>query len=254
MQESLQRYSRHLVLPAIDVAGQQTLLDARVLIIGAGGLGSAAALYLAAAGVGHLTLADPDAVELSNLQRQILHGTADIGRAKVDSARDRLSALNPEVELLTLAQRLDGDALQDAVGQADLVLDGCDNFPTRFAVNAACVAQRKPLVSGAAIRFEGQLSSFTPGRADSPCYRCLYRDAGMPAEACEDAGVLGPLVGVIGSLQAVEAIKLLLGIGETLVGRLLLFDALKLQWRELRLHRDPGCPVCGPQGNTTKND
>lgn len=242
--ESLERYSRHMILPAIDVAGQQALLDSHVLIIGAGGLGCAVAQYLAAAGVGHLTIADPDAVELSNLQRQILHDAADIGRSKADSAVASLRAQNPDIQIEPLAQRLEGEALSQAVAQSDLVIDGSDNFPTRFAVNAACVAQRKPLVSGAAIRFEGQLTSFTPGRGDSPCYNCLYRETGMEQEACEDAGVLGPLVGVIGSLQAVEAIKLLTGIGRPLVGRLLLFDALALEWRELKLARDPACPVC----------
>lgn len=245
MEADLQRYSRHLILPQIDVAGQQALLDSRVLIVGAGGLGSAVALYLAAAGVGQINIADPDAVELSNLQRQILHGTADIGRPKSDSARDRLSALNPEISINPLPSALEGEELVRAVADVDLVIDGSDNFPTRFSVNSACVAAGKPLVSGAAIRFEGQIYSFTPGRGDSPCYRCLYRQDGQPQEACEDAGVLGPLVGVIGSLQAVEAIKLLTGIGQSLVGRLLLFDALKLEWRELKLSRDPGCPACG---------
>lgn len=234
-----------MVLPQIDVAGQQTLLDSHVLIIGAGGLGSAAALYLAAAGVGHISIADPDAVELSNLQRQILHSTNDIGRAKVVSAKLHLTEQNPDISIATLEQALEGEALVRAVLEADLVVDGSDNFPTRFAVNQTCVTQRKPLVSGAAIRFEGQISSFTPGRSDSPCYRCLYREIGDAQEACEDAGVLGPLVGVIGSLQAVEAIKLLTGIGKPLVGRLLLFDALDLSWRELKLKRDPDCPACG---------
>ena len=241
---TLQRYSRHLVLPQIDVAGQQALLDSRALIVGAGGLGSAAALYLAAGGVGHLTIADGDSVELSNLQRQILHRTADIGRPKADSARDTLRALNPEIEVVALCERLQGARLQELVQAADIVLDGSDNFPTRFAVNAACVAARKPLVSGAAIRFEAQLAVFTPGRGDSPCYRCLYRDEGEAQESCENAGILGPLAGVIGSLQALEAIRLLLGIGEPAAGRLLVFDALGLNFRELRLRRDPDCPVC----------
>ncbi len=241
---SLHRYSRHLVLPQIDVAGQQTLLDSKALIVGAGGLGSAAALYLAAAGVGHLTVADSDSVELSNLQRQILHRTSDIGRPKAESARDTLRALNPEVQVVTLSERLQGARLQELVRNADVVLDGSDNFPTRFAVNAACVAARKPLVSGAAIRFEAQLAVFTPGRADSPCYRCLYRDEGEAQESCENAGIIGPLAGVIGSLQALETIKLLLGLGEASAGRLLVFDALGLKLKELKLKRDPDCPVC----------
>ncbi len=242
---TLQRYSRHLILPQIDVAGQQTLLDSHALIIGAGGLGSAAALYLAAAGVGHLSLADSDALELSNLQRQILHRSADVGRAKAESARDTLHALNPDVQVEALHERLQGQRLLDQVQAADVVLDGSDNFPTRFAVNAACVAARKPLVSGAAIRFEAQLAVFTPGQNDSPCYRCLYREEGEAQETCENAGILGPLVGVIGSLQAVEALKLLLGLGSPSAGRLLVFDALSLKFKEFKLKRDPDCPACG---------
>lgn len=245
MNNHLQRYSRHMVMSEIGVNGQQTLLDSHVLIVGAGGLGSAAALYLAAAGVGRISIADRDVVELSNLQRQILHGEADIGRSKVASAADRLAAMNSEIQVDCLSGTLEGDGLKQAVSEADLVLDGSDNFPTRFAVNAACVALRKPLVSGAAIRGEGQLSVFTPGRGNSPCYRCLYTDAGIDQESCEEAGVLGPLVGVIGSLQALEAIKLLLGLGQSLAGRLLLLDAHTLKWREIRLKRDPACPVCG---------
>ncbi len=245
MSSDLQRYSRHLVLPQIDVAGQQALLDSRVLVIGAGGLGSAAALYLAAAGVGHISIADPDSVELSNLQRQLLHGVADIGRAKVTSASDTLHALNPDVQVVPIETALAGEALEQAVNGVDLVVDGSDNFPTRFAVNAACVKQRKPLVSGAAIRFEGQVATFTPGRNNSPCYHCLYGESGEAQETCDNAGVMGPLVGIIGSLQAAEAIKLLLGIGQSLAGRLLLFDALKSEFRELKLTRDENCPICG---------
>lgn len=241
---NLQRYSRHLVLPAIDVAGQQLLLDSKILIVGAGGLGSAAALYLAAAGIGHLQIADPDTVELSNLQRQILHTTPGIGSNKAQSACTALHALNPEIEVIPLPQQLEASSLPPLIAGVDLVLDCSDNFATRFAVNQVCVAQRKPLVSGAAIRFEGQVTAFTPGRNHSPCYRCLYAEAGPDRESCEAAGVLGPLVGIIGSLQAAEAIKLLLGIGDSLVGRLLLFDVLKLQWREVQLKPDPNCPVC----------
>lgn len=245
MNPDLHRYSRQMVLPDIGVNGQQALLDARVLVIGAGGLGSAAAFYLAAAGIGHLTLADPDQVELSNLQRQILHDEASIGQAKALSAQSRLHALNSNTQIDALCVRMEGEALQAAVRHADIVVDGSDNFPTRFAVNAACVQQRKPLVSGAAIRLEGQLSSFTPGRNHSPCYRCLYNDAGAAQESCEEAGILGPLVGVIGSLQAVETIKLLLGLGDNLVGRLLLLDARHWHWRQLTLKADPDCPICG---------
>ncbi len=251
----LQRYSRHMVMPEIGVNGQQCLLDSHALIVGVGGLGSAATLYLASSGVGHLTLADQDHVELSNLQRQIVHTEANIGLAKVASAQQQLQGLNSDIQIDCLTGRLEGAVLEKAVQAADIVIDGSDNFTTRFAVNAACVKHRKPLVSGAAIRLEGQLTSFTPGRNRSPCYACLYRDSGMDQEACEDAGVLGPLVGVIGSMQALEAIKLLLGLGDSLVGRLLLFNAKTLVWRELKLKADPACPVCSkkPQENS-END
>ena len=244
--QTLLHYSRQILLPEIDAAGQQRLLDARALVIGAGGLGSAAALYLASAGVGHLTIADDDVVELSNLQRQILHRYCDLGRAKVDSARDTLEALNPDVEIEGLRARLDDDKLRSLVGEVDVVVDGSDNFATRFAVNAACVHSHTPLVSGAAIRLEGQLAVFDTRHSDSPCYACLYRDGEETDQACSENGVLSPVVGVIGSLQALEAIKVLLGIGESLCGRLLLFDALYHEWRTVRLRRDPDCQVCGP--------
>jgi len=243
--QQLLRYSRQILLPQVDAAGQQALLDARVLIIGAGGLGSPAAMYLASAGVGHIVIADDDAVELSNLQRQILHGESDLGRPKVESARDTLRELNPDISVTTLHTRLDADGLEQQVEQADLVLDACDNFATRFAVNAACVQHGTPLVSGAAIRLEGQLSVFIPERSDSPCYRCLYREGEEPDQTCTDNGVLAPVVGAIGSLQALEAIKVLLNIGEPLCGRLLIFDALYHEWRSIKLARDPHCPVCG---------
>jgi len=238
------RYSRQLRLPQIGLAGQQKLQASRVLIIGAGGLGAPAAMYLAALGIGELTLADGDVVELSNLHRQLLHGTPDIGRAKVESARDTLHRLNPEIILHTLPKRLEGAALLAAVQQVDLVVDSCDNFATRFAVNAACVTARKPLISGAAVRMEGQISVFRLDLPDSPCYRCLYRDGSDQAETCDANGVLPPVVGVIGSMQALEAVKVLLGIGESLHGRLLLFDALRAEWRTLKLKRDPDCPIC----------
>jgi adenylyltransferase/sulfurtransferase len=243
--QQLLRYSRQILLPQIGVEGQQQLLDARVLIIGAGGLGSAAALYLASAGIGHITIADHDHVELSNLQRQILHRHQDIGRPKVDSARDTLTRLNPDLQVTGLQARLDGAQLAALIEPVDLVVDGSDNFATRFAVNAACVQQRTPLVSGAAIRMEGQLAVFDSRRADSPCYRCLYKEGAEPDQTCTDNGVLAPVVGVIGSLQALEAIKVLLNLGETLCGRLLLFDALYSDWRSLTLRKDPACPVCG---------
>ncbi len=242
--QQLLRYSRQILLPQIGLEGQQKLLDARVLVVGAGGLGSAAALYLASAGIGHLTIADHDQVELSNLQRQILHRDQDIGRPKVDSARDTLSALNPELQVTGLRARLDSERLATLIRQVDLVVDGSDNFATRFAVNAACVQHHTPLVSGAAIRMEGQLAVFDPRRADSPCYRCLYKEGEEADQTCTENGVLAPVVGIIGSLQALEAIKVLVNIGQTLCGRLLVFDALYSEWRSLKLPRDPACPVC----------
>jgi adenylyltransferase/sulfurtransferase len=214
-----------------------------VLIIGLGGLGSPAAMYLAAAGVGTLVLVDFDRVDLTNLQRQIVHTSARIGELKVESARETLSALNPETHILTIDQPLEGDALAEQVALADLVLDGSDNFATRFALNAACRKQRTPLVSGAAIRMEGQVSVF-PGQPGTPCYHCLYPSEGQLDETCSANGVLAPVVGVIGSIQAIEALKLLSGAGEPLVGRLLLFDALQMVWRSIKLKPDPACPVC----------
>jgi len=241
----LLRYSRQILLPRIGTEGQQTLLDARVLVIGAGGLGSPAALYLAAAGVGHLVIADDDCVDLSNLQRQILHRHTDIGKPKVDSAKHTLNALNPDVEVISLQSRLQGDALTKQVSQADLVVDASDNFDTRFAVNRACVETATPLVSGAAVRMEGQVSVFLPKDPDSPCYRCLYREGDDPEQTCADNGVLSPIVGIVGSIQALEAIKVLLELGDTLCGRLLVFDGLYHEWRSMKLRRDPACPVCG---------
>lgn len=248
--EQLLRYSRQIMLPRFGYEGQQRLLEASVLIVGAGGLGSPAAMYLAAAGVGRLLLADDDAVDLSNLQRQILHAQRDIGRPKVESARERLLGLNPDVEVVALQARIDAQQLQALLAQVDAVVDASDNFATRFAINAACVAAGKPLVTGAAIRLEGQLSVFIPGRADSPCYRCLYREGEEPDQTCADNGVLAPVVGVIGSLQALETIKLLTGIGQTLCGRLLVFDGLHHEWRTIRLPKDPHCPVCSSASAT----
>ncbi|VAW71910.1 Molybdopterin-synthase adenylyltransferase [hydrothermal vent metagenome] len=241
----LLRYSRQILLPQFGTDGQQTLLDSRVLVIGAGGLGSPAALYLAAAGVGQLVIADDDEVDLSNLQRQILHRYCDIGKPKVDSAKDTLNALNPDVDVITLATRLQGEALNAEVRKADLVVDASDNFDTRFAVNRTCVETATALVSGAAIRMEGQVSVFLPEDPDSPCYRCLYREGEDPEQTCADNGVLSPIVGIIGSLQALEAIKVLLKLGDTLCGRLLVFDGLYNEWRSMKLRRDPACPVCG---------
>ncbi|MGX2039304.1 HesA/MoeB/ThiF family protein [Methylocaldum sp. MU1018] len=241
----LLRYSRQILLPQIDVEGQEKLLNSRALIVGLGGLGSPAAMYLAAAGVGHLALNDYDVVEISNLQRQIVHDTENIGEPKATSARKALERLNPDVRISEIVARLEGANLEREVAQADVVLDCSDNFTTRFAVNAACVKTRTPLVSGAVIRFDGQLAVFTPGGVDDPCYNCLYADHGEFAESCAQNGVLAPLPGIIGSLQALEAIKLLTGIGNTLRGRLLLLDALGLEWNRMILKRNPKCPTCG---------
>jgi adenylyltransferase/sulfurtransferase len=243
--EQLQRYSRQILLPQIGLEGQQKLLDSRVLIVGLGGLGSPLAMYLAAAGVGHLVIADYDKVDLSNLQRQIIHRTSDVGRNKTDSACDALLALNPGTQVTAINERLTPGRLAAEIFQADVVADASDNFATRFALNAACVQTKKPLVSGAAIRMEGQAAVFDLRRDDSPCYRCLYRDEPGEEEGCAQLGVLAPLVGIIGALQAVEVIKLLLNIGVTLTGRLLLLDASTMEWRGVKLSKDPDCPVCG---------
>lgn len=243
--QELLRYSRQILLPQIDVDGQLRLKQGRVLIVGLGGLGSPVALYLAAAGVGELHLADFDNVDLTNLQRQIVHDSHSVGQGKVDSAMARLAALNPDVRLVPITRALDEDSLTAAVAAVDLVLDCTDNFGTREAVNAACVAAGKPLVSGAAIRLEGQLSVFDPRRDDSPCYHCLYGHGSEAELTCSEAGVVGPLVGLVGSLQALEALKLIAGFGEPMVGRLLLVDALGSRFRELRVKRDPACAVCG---------
>lgn len=241
----LLRYSRHLFLPQIDITGQEKLLSSRVLIIGLGGLGSSAALYLASSGIGELILNDFDTVDISNLQRQVIHGTPDIGEQKTLSAERALRRLNPDVQFRCLDTRLEGEALGETVANVDLVLDCSDNFSTRFAVNAACVRAKKPLVSGAVIRFEGQLSVFNKNSPDSPCYNCLYPYQGELAETCAQNGVIAPLPGIIGSLQALEAIKELIGIGESLSGSLLLLDALTLEWKRLRLKKNPHCATCG---------
>ena len=242
--EQLLRYSRQLMLPQVEVAGQEKLLASRVLIMGLGGLGCPAAMYLAAAGVGQLTLVDHDKVELSNLQRQIAHHTASIGLFKVDSARATIAALNPAVSVDAINRKLAGDELAALVARHDAVLDCTDNFTIRFALNSACFAGRVPLVCAAAIRLEAQIAVFDPRQPDSPCYRCLYEEDAEADLSCAHNGVLAPLVGVIGSLQALECLKLLTGIGKTLVGRLLLLDASTLEWRELRLRKKADCPVC----------
>ncbi len=245
--DSAERYARHLVLPEVGVAGQNRLAAARVVLIGAGGLGSPAALYLAAAGVGSLTIIDDDHVERSNLQRQILHADARVGMPKTESARIALIALNPSVHVDIVTARVNAANVETLLRGHDLVIDGADNFPTRYLLNAACLQLRLPLVYGAVHRFSGQASVFDSRREDSPCYRCLFPDPPSAAEApnCSEAGVLGVLPGIIGLFQANEALKLLLGIGAPLVGRLLCYDALAGTSRELRLPRDPECPGCG---------
>lgn len=242
--EQLLRHSRHLLLPELDVSGVEKLLSSQVLLIGAGGLGSPCALYLAAAGVGELTVCDPDVVELSNLQRQIAYCGRDIAESKVDAMASRLEALNPDVRVHPIPRRLEGDELRELVAAADVVIDATDHFSSRFEINRACVELRTPLVSGAAIRWEGQVSVFDPRLADGPCYACLYSEQGDDALNCNESGILAPLAGTVGCLQATEAIKLLCGVGEVLCGRLLLLDALHGETRMLRLRRDPQCAVC----------
>lgn len=243
----LQRYSRHILLPQIDTPGQARLLAARVLIVGLGGLGSPAAMYLASSGVGTLVLCDDDVVELSNLPRQIIHGEADLGRPKVESARDRLVSLNPDVCIETRFERLAGASLENAVAGVDAVVDASDNFVTRFALNAACVKHRTPLVAGAAIRLQGQVCVFPLQRPDSPCYHCLFQDDDTAGDTCSEQGILAPVVGIIGSIQATETVKLLAGLSVT-EGRLLLLDAMTMHWRSVPFSRDSRCPVCGPGG------
>ncbi|HWR76819.1 MAG TPA: molybdopterin-synthase adenylyltransferase MoeB [Thiobacillus sp.] len=245
----LLRYSRHILLPDVGVAGQSRIADASVLIIGAGGLGCPVALYLGAAGVGRVLLADGDTVDLTNLQRQIGHATAAIGENKADSLARSVLAINPEIEVRPIRESLAGSALHNAVAAVDLVIDASDNFATRHAVNRACVLRGKPLVSGAAIGFSGQLAVFDSRRVNSPCYHCLFPDhADEPELRCAEAGVFAPLVGVIGAMQAMEALKYLAQVGELLVGRLLLWDGLRADARMMKVSRDPACPVCGSAG------
>ena len=243
-QDRALRYSRHLVLPDFGAAGQARLAGATVLLVGLGGLGTPAALYLAAAGVGRLLLNDFDRVDLSNLQRQVLYRESDLGKPKTDAAAAALAALNPDCHLEVLEGRLDRDALAAAVTRADVVLDGSDNFGTRFAVNAACVAAKTPLVSGAAIRYEGQLTVFDARDPASPCYACLYEEGSEELENCRQNGILAPLTGMLGSLMAVETLKLLAETGWPLMGRLLHFDALSGEMRYTTFEKDPACPVC----------
>ncbi|MDQ7011065.1 MAG: molybdopterin-synthase adenylyltransferase MoeB [Mariprofundaceae bacterium] len=253
-EEQIERYSRHIILPEVGAEGQSKLLESKVFMIGAGGLGSPVAYYLAAAGVGTIGIADADAVDLSNLQRQIIHNQDRIGMPKVESARETMQALNPDVTVKTYNYFVTADNIREIIRDYDLVIDGCDNFPTRFLVNDACFFEKKPLVSGAMFRFEGQVATFKPhADAEGPCYRCLYPEpppAGL-VPSCSEAGIMGALAGAVGTIQAVEAIKELLGIGDSLSGRLMTFDALRMEWKKLRLHKDPGCPLCGENPTVT---
>jgi len=252
--DQLLRYSRQMMLPEIDAEGQSRLASARILIIGIGGLGSAVSIYLSAAGVGELVLVDFDKVDLSNLQRQIVHGTSDIGRLKVESARDHLLALNPDVGLTLVDHVLQGEELLQQVTAADIVVDASDNFQSRFAINEACVKTLTPLVSGAAIRFEAQLSVFNPADDNSPCYRCLYGENAAVEETCTENGVISPLLGIVGSIQAAEAMKLVMKIGKTLQGKLMLIDILNMEWHMATLPKNPDCPVCGHDAGSQHAD
>ena len=241
---SLLRYSRQIMLSGFDVSGQQCLTEATVLVVGVGGLGCPTAMYLAAAGVGNLIIVDDDIVELTNLQRQIAHTEHDLGQSKVQSAKSTLKALNSELNVVAINERVDAVRLGELAGSVDVIVDACDNFTTRFAVNAAAIQAGKPLVSGAAIRMEGQVAVFDPRNPDSPCYQCLYKPGVGEDNSCSANGVMAPVVGVIGSLQALEAIKVLVNYGEPLVGRLLIFDGLALNWRQVKLPRDLNCAAC----------
>lgn len=245
--EQLLRYSRQILMPQIGIEGQQKLLDSHVAIIGLGGLGSPALLYLAAAGVGQLTLIDHDLLDLTNLQRQIAHQEHNIGVAKTESARQTIAALNPEIQVHCIDHQLHDDALDELIRSVDVVIDATDNFASRFEINRLCFNNKTPLISGAAIRMEGQLSVYDFRNANTPCYRCLYHEVDAQAETCSENGVVGPVVGTIGSLQALETIKLITGYGDTLQGQLLIFDAVCMDWRKMKLRKDPACPVCGSQ-------
>lgn len=243
--QQLLRYSRHILLPQIDISGQKKLDQSRILIVGAGGLGSPAAMYLAASGVGSLIICDGDQVDLTNLQRQIMHGTDSIGLPKVFSAKQSLARINPEVHVTAIQEQADQAKLLQLAAEVDAVVDASDNFTTRYHINQACVTHKKPLISGAAVRFDGQISVFDLRHPGSPCYHCLYpineEHEDMP---CAIMGVFSPLVGIIGCMQAAETLKILLGIGESLNGRLQLLDGLTMNWRSIKLHKDPACPVC----------
>ena len=252
-EDQVHRYARHIILDEVGGAGQRKLLDAKVLVVGAGGLGSPAALYLAAAGVGTIGLADHDTVDTTNLQRQILHGTADVGRSKTESGAETIAALNPDVDVVRIDARLDSANALETIERFDLVVDGSDNFPTRYLLNDACYLTKRPLVSGAILQFEGQVTTFDTRRDDSPCYRCLFPHPPPPGSVpnCAQAGVFGVLAGTIGTIQATEAIKLVCGIGEPLVGALLLYDALETRFTRVRVGRDDSCPLCGSSPEIT---
>ena len=244
--EQLERYSRHIILKEVGAKGKKKLLNAKVLIIGAGGLGAPAAMYLAAAGVGHIGIVDADAVDLSNLQRQIIHQTADVGKAKVQSAKETMNAMNPDVEVTTYREFVYSDNIQQLIRDYDFIIDGTDNFPAKFLINDACVLERKPFSHAGIIRFKGQLMTYVPGQG--PCYRCVFKNP-PPKDAvptCKQAGVIGAMGGVIGSLQAMEAIKYIVGVGELLTGYLLTYDALTMEFHKIKLPKDThNCPVCG---------
>lgn len=246
--DQLERYARHIILKQVGGAGQQKLLKSRVLVIGAGGLGSPLILYLAAAGVGTIGIIDDDLVDLSNLQRQIIHTTERLGHSKVDSAREAVRQINPEINIIALSQRISEDNAQALVADYDLVADGCDNFATRFVVNDACLALEKPLISAALSQFDGQIATFKGYREDQPCYRCLVPQDPGPVGNCAEAGILGAVAGILGTMQAVEVLKELLELGDSLAGKLILYDALSATSRTLKLPKDPGCPACGPRG------
>lgn len=252
--EQLLRYSRQIMLPEVEIDGQEAWLNASVLIVGLGGLGSPVAMYLAAAGVGELVLVDDDHVDLTNLQRQVIHTTDRIGEPKVESAKATLLAVNPDIKVTTRNTRLSDDEMAAAIAEVDLVVDCTDNFSTRFAINRACVTHKKPLVSGAAIRMEGQVAVYDPRNEDSPCYQCLYKQGDDEALTCSESGVLAPLVGIIGSVQAMEALKVLASVGTPLVGKLLLLDGKTMEWRSLKLRKDKACPVCSAADEEDNNE
>jgi len=251
-EEQIERYSRHIILPEVGGKGQQKMLESKVLVVGAGGLGSPSIYYLAAAGIGTIGIIDSDVVELSNLQRQIIHSTAELGKHKVDSAEKTIKDLNSDVKVIPFKERLSSSNILDIIDGFDVVLDGTDNFPTRYLINDACYFKNIPNVHGSIFRFEGQATIFKPN--DGPCYRCLYPEPPPPGAvpSCQEAGVLGVLPGIIGVIQAIETIKLILNIGESLVGRLLMYDALSMDFREVKIRKDPKCPLCGEEKKIDK--